>query len=237
MFALTITWLLILKGLKCPFFPRENISQDNFTTLLRWFTLKIQGKIKLPLTALIICFHSEVFFLFPCEFWSSLSELGSVKRYFPRILNLHFRNRDQAEGSVSLSFGYGFRPLEFSIAATSDGHGEANAPCFTWPKPPWGPRLAAQWAPAASQPGSPRARASCPPPPRTRTRRTSHRSWSGNLGGKTASQHRATAGKQPQTSLSYEWCIKQGLVMLVISQNTAKNISRKLTYRVYYVCT
>lgn len=53
--------------------------------------------------------------------------LRPAKRYFPRILNLHFRNRDQAEGLVSLSFGYGFRPLEFSIAATSDGHEEPNA--------------------------------------------------------------------------------------------------------------
>lgn len=35
------------------------------------------------------------------------------------ILNLHFKSTDHAEGLATLSFGYGFQPLEFSIASNS----------------------------------------------------------------------------------------------------------------------
>lgn len=51
----------------------------------------------------------------------------------------------------------------------------------TWPKPPWGPRLAGQWAPAPTRLAPLQGHASCPPPLRRRTPRTTRQSCTGNL--------------------------------------------------------
>lgn len=52
---------------------------------------------------------------------------------------------------------------------------------ITWPKPPWGPRLAGQWAPALTQLAPLLAHASYPPPLRRHIQRTTHLSCTGNL--------------------------------------------------------
>ena len=96
--------------------------------------------------------------------------------------------------------------LDLSFAATSGpmGRGKAGGN-ITWPKHPWGPRLAGQWVPALVQLAPLQGHASCPPPLRRRTQRTTHPSCTGNLEKRTgASWIQRARGKEQKPYWHYE---------------------------------